>query len=331
MNRFDKIYGCLASLAIGDALGMPTEFLTPEQIHVEFGWVDSFVSAPAWHPHSQLHPGHVTDDTGQALAVLHAYTHDGLLTAKAVTYELLKWAASEGDVLPLITGPSTSQALELLKQGMDPRESGKHGKSNGAAFRAIPVGLVNQGMSSRLSDQVVEACLPTHGTSVAISGATAVAYAIAAACQEDASLESILEAARQGAVVGRTCGQWAWGTLLEKRIDLAVELVDRSQDQEGALASLYSYVGTDMLVAESVATAFGLVYLADGDPMKAMTYGANIGGDTDTIAAIAGAICGAFQGINAVDAGLLAQVDSVNALNLAEEARFAEAISRKVS
>jgi ADP-ribosylglycohydrolase len=97
------------------------------------------------------------------------------------------------------------------------------------------------------------------------------------------------------------------------------------------MASLYSYVGTDMLVAESVATAFGLVYLADGDPMKAMTYGANIGGDTDTIAAIAGAICGAFQGINTVDAGLLAQVDSVNALNLAEEARFAEAISRKVS
>jgi len=58
------------------------------------------------------------------------------------------------------------------------------------------------------------------------------------------------------------------------------------------------------LVTESIPTAFGLVILAGGDPMRVVRYAANIGGDTDTIRAIAGAICGALRGIGAVDRAL---------------------------
>ena len=36
MSLKDRIYGCLAGLALGDALGMPTEMLTPEEIKAEF-------------------------------------------------------------------------------------------------------------------------------------------------------------------------------------------------------------------------------------------------------------------------------------------------------
>ncbi|MCD4672839.1 MAG: ADP-ribosylglycohydrolase family protein [Anaerolineaceae bacterium] len=84
---------------------------------------------------------------------------------------------------------------------------------------------------------------------------------------------------------------------------------------------LYDYIGVDMLVAESVATAFGIVRLAGGDPMKACTLGANIGGDSDTIAAIAGAICGAWKGIGHIDTHLLDVVLEVNKLDLALEAQ----------
>jgi ADP-ribosylglycohydrolase len=71
-----------------------------------------------------------------------------------------------------------------------------------------------------------------------------------------------------------------------------------------------------MSITESVPTALGLMLLANGDPMRAVRYAANIGGDTDTIGAIAGAICGALQGIEAVDRNLLAEVERVNGLNL---------------
>ena len=55
--------------------------------------------------------------------------------------------------------------------------------------------------------------------------------------------------------------------------------------------------------------------------MRAVRYAANIGGDTDTIGAIAGAICGALRGIEAVDRALLAEVERVNGLDLAPVAQ----------
>jgi len=37
-SLLSKAHGCLAGLALGDALGCPTEFMTPEQIVAEYGW-----------------------------------------------------------------------------------------------------------------------------------------------------------------------------------------------------------------------------------------------------------------------------------------------------
>lgn len=78
------------------------------------------------------------------------------------------------------------------------------------------------------------------------------------------------------------------------------------------------------LVTESIPTAFGLVILAGGDPMRVVRYAANIGGDTDTIGAIAGAICGALRGIGAVDRALLAEVERLYRPAIEYAARIAE-------
>jgi ADP-ribosylglycohydrolase len=327
--RLDRIHGCLAGLALGDALGMPTEMLTPEQITSEFGWVDHLVLAPTWHPHKVFASGRVTDDTGQALAIAHSFSPEGLLSANAVSDGLLAWADAVGEDLPIIAGPSTRRALERLRVGEDPHHTGREGTTNGAAYRAIPIGLVNFDHQELCQEQVVEACLPTHGTSQAISGAMAIALAVAKALEEGSTLEMIQQAGRQGAVVGRNQGVWTWGTQLEKRIDLALRLIKENPKPGSALKALYDFVGVDILVAESVATAFGIVDLAQGDPMKAIIYGANIGGDTDTIAALAGAICGAWRGIEAFDRHMLAQVEEINHLDLTAEAIHLETIIQK--
>jgi ADP-ribosylglycohydrolase len=320
MNPHNRILGCLAGLALGDSLGSPTEFLTRLQIRAEFGWVDYLVQAPAWHPHHALQPGQITDDTGQALAVARALGMDGQTTAQDVARTLLAWADQAGDTLALIIGPSTHKALERLRNGESPRLTGQSGTTNGAAYRAVIPGLMNSSNPERILSQVVEVCLPTHGTTVAISGAAAVACAVASALSANTGLDDILQAAERGARAGREFGAWAWGTPLEKRIELAVRLVKENPQTEDALSALADYVGTDMLVAESVASAFGVVTLADGDPMKAIQYGANLGGDTDTIAALAGAICGAWKGVDAIDRDMLAQVERANGIDLAAEA-----------
>jgi ADP-ribosylglycohydrolase len=327
MTLFERFYGCLAGLALGDCLGMATEFMTPVQIADEFGWVERPLRAPGWHPHHLLLPAQVTDDTGQALAIARAYREDGSLNAADVAHELLAWADGAGEILPLIAGPSTQRALQRLRAGEDPRQTGRQGTTNGAAYRAVIVGLAACHRPAMLLPQVVEACLPTHGTAPAISGAAAVAYAVSAAVQESATLADIFTAAQEGAVCGRELGAWAWTTPLEKRIALALRLVADDPKPAVALGKLYDFVGVDLLVAESVAAAFGIAALAQGDPMHAVIYAANIGGDTDTIAALAGAICGAWKGIAAIDAEMLAQVEAVNQLDLAAAARRLERIA----
>lgn len=307
---------------MGDALGMPVEFLTPEQIEENFGFVLGIVQALEWHPHSRLKSGSVSDDTRQALAIAHAYTEDGRLTAEAVSVELLKWADSiPAGELEVLIGPSTRRSLELIKQGGDVNETGSQGTTNGAAMRVAPVGLINNGNYETILNDAVQASLPTHGSNIAISGSAAVAFAVAQALEPQATIEMILDAAKTGAARGRSTGKWHWGTPLEGRIDLAQTIVSNANNEKEALRDLYRFVGVDVLVAESVATAFGIVHLANGDPMQAIWYGVNIGGDTDTIAAIAGAICGAWKGIQAIDRTLLASIEQINGLDLSHEAR----------
>jgi len=320
MNLIDRIHGCLAGLTLGDCLGMPTEFLTPAQIQEEFGWVSGFVQAPTYHPHRVLGYAQITDDTGQMLAVSRAYRTDGQLHAEDVARELLVWADGAGEFLSLIIGPSTRQALDQLRAGEDLSHTGRRGKTNGACNRAVVPGLVNYLKPEKLIKHVVQACLPTHNTSVAISGGAAVACAVARALVGDALLDDLFKAAKEGATKGQQYGEWVWGTPLEGRIDLALQIAAKRRQLPTALTDLYRYVGVDMLVAESVAAAFGVIALANGNPMNAVVYGANIGGDTDTIAAIAGAICGAWQGIEAIDPEMLAEIERINHLNLAAEA-----------
>lgn len=321
MLAHEKALGCLAGLAVGDALGMPTEFLNPEQIKAEFGTVRKFQPAPSWHPHARLKTGSVTDDTHQTLAVARAYSPNGTLGAEDMARELLAWADSTpADDLDVIIGRSTRTALAQIRAGVAPSESGKSGQTNGAAMRVAPVGLMHAGNPLASLLDVVQASMPTHFTTQAISGAAAVAFAVAEAAGSAPTLEGILNAAMLGAREGRAYGNWCWGTPLEKRIELALDLVEKASGEPSALHALYNYVGVDMLVAESVACAFGLIKLADGNLEKVLTLAANIGGDTDTIASITGAVCGAWHGIAAVPGILLNAVEETNNLDLASVA-----------
>ena len=329
-ETFSKAWGCLAGLALGDALGMPTEFLTPEQIAAEYGRVETLVGPPDWHPHAALPLGRVTDDTEQALALASVYLRDGRMSAEAAGRAMLDWAAAQSEHLELYLGPSTRRALEALRDGASPRESGRGGKTNGAAMRVAPVGIVNAGNLEGALQDTAQACLPTHGTTLAISGAAAVACAIAEALHDGATLDSVLEAASEGAVRGRQHGTWVWTPPLERRIALALQLVRQAEGETRALGALHDYVGVDLTMTESIPTAFGIVALADGDPMRAVRYAANLGGDTDTIGAMAGAVCGALRGIDAVDSLMLAQVERVNELNLESVARGLVAVGESL-
>ena len=68
--RFSRAYGALAGLALGDALGMPTQAMSPEQIRAVYGRITGLVDGDASQPYAPGMPaGSVTDDTEQALLI----------------------------------------------------------------------------------------------------------------------------------------------------------------------------------------------------------------------------------------------------------------------
>jgi len=304
-------------LASGDAMGMPTEFLTPEQITEYYGEVNSFVQPHPKQIHAGMPAGRVTDDTGQALALANAaVAAGGRLTAAAAAEALLDWADLLGPEYMHVAGPSTRRALALLKRGFSLDQAGWEGKTNGAAMRAPIAGLLHPGNLDAAVQTAYDASLPTHGTNVAIAGSCAVACAVAQALVPNSSLDSIMLAAMDGAARGANRGRTVWGSSLKKRIQLARRLVEQAENEKAAMQALYDYVGVDLLVSESVATAFGVVQLAQGDPIKAILVSANLGGDTDTIGAISGAVCGTLKGARVFPPDWIETLERVNHLGL---------------
>ncbi|WP_226369864.1 ADP-ribosylglycohydrolase family protein [Pseudonocardia oceani] len=307
MNR---AAAALWGLAVGDALGMPTQSLPRALIVERYGpLVDGF------HPGSLDHPlaaglpaGTVTDDTEQAVLLGRLVVEGGgRVDAAELARRLVAWedrmrARGSLDLL----GPSTRRALAALAEGVPLEEAGRDGTTNGAAMRIAPVGLsVASDDLDALVDRVVEASALTHGTGVALAGAAAVAAGVSAGIDGAGFAEAVpvaVEAAGRAAARGR----WVAAADVGERIAWAVAQVP--PELIGTL------VGTSLATQESVPAAFAVLAAADGDPWLACRTAASLGGDTDTIAAMAGAVGGACGG--EVPAEAVALVRAVNDLDL---------------
>ena len=320
----DRARGALYGLAIGDALGMPTQMLSRDQVIDRWGpLLTGFESAPPDHPIAAGRPaGAVTDDTEQAV-LLGRLLLSGRVDPRELADGLIAWerdmtARGSLDLL----GPSTRRAIDAVLAGTPPEEAGRSGDTNGAAMRIAPVGLtVTVGNLTALVDAVQQASLITHNTSVALAGAAAVAAAVSAGLSSTAAagterLTEAIDAAVAAAALGSERGHWVAGADVAARIRWATGLVsgrpapgvsypfagttqDSGPSEAEAAEMIYSLVGTSLATQESVPAAFAVLSAVPEDPWEACLLAASLGGDTDTIAAMAGAIGGAVHGLSA--------------------------------
>jgi ADP-ribosylglycohydrolase len=313
----DRACGALMGVAIGDALGMPSQTLSREDITRHYGVISTFLAPYPDHPVSHgLQAAQVTDDTEQALLLAERLIEDrGEIDERLWARDLLAW---EADVrkrgLRDLLGPSSKAAIEAILAGVSPAETGRNGTTNGAAMRIAPVGIATRTQPlPAFLDRIEMACRMTHNTGEAIAAAAAVAAVVSCGIDGlrlDAAAEVALEAAREGQRRGFAVGE----TDMAGRIKAALELADSGiSDLEFA-----EKIGTSVASYESVAAAFGVVRLAKGDPWQAAKIAANIGDDTDTIGAIAGAMTGACLGLRAMDTDVVTTVRDANALPIEE-------------
>ncbi len=184
-DRQDRAAGALYGLAVGDALGMPTESLPRPEIVARYGpLLEEFQPGAPDQPLAPgLPAGTVTDDTEQALLLAHLIIQgNGEIDEADLAVQLLAWEEdmrARGSLSLL--GPSTRRALSALLAGTPLAETGRSGTTNGAAMRITPVGVATPaGDPGLLVRRVVTASRVTHNTGVALAGAAAVAAAVSA-------------------------------------------------------------------------------------------------------------------------------------------------------
>jgi ADP-ribosylglycohydrolase len=161
---------------------------------------------------------------------------------------------------------------------------------------------------STLVDHVVMASSVTHNTGIALASAAAVAAAVSAGVS-GASLTEATALAVQAARLAAGRGHWVAGADVAARIEWATGLVAGRAEAEAA-GLIYTLVGTSLATQESVPAVFAVLAAVPDDPWQACLLAASLGGDCDTIAAMAGAVAGACHGVGAFPAGAVAVIDA---------------------
>ncbi len=322
VSKENRVLGCLNGIGIGDALGVPSSFLTPKQIQDNWGWIDTFYPPADDHIfHAGLKAGEYTDDTEQSLAVLNSYIRNCKVEPLDVVKEIMGWAKRVENKYASPLGPSTERALKAILNGGDIQVTGKYANTNGSAMRIAPLGIIH-GLKGSSLDALVQDVymtgLPTHNTTVCNAAASAVAYGVALCVQGEQDIGKIIEGTVQAALKGSQKGFSIVSPSVAKRIEFIYEMVLKSTDARKTMQEMYDLFGGGDLAGDSVPVAIGLFALGQGDPKKVMEYCVNFGGDADTNGSIAGAMAGAYAGNDAIPSEWKQMVSKTNGIDFEE-------------
>ena len=316
-HQADHIYGALLGMIYGDAFGLPGELWPRERIQERFGTITRFLDGPADNIVAcYFTRGHYTDDSAQALVILRAILREKKVPQACVlAHDLLAWVESMNGFEINLLGPSSKASLLAYRNGEDPSAVLKTALTNGAAMRIAPVGtFFHHDQKDRLVRTVAQISRVTHGTDVAITGAAMIAQAVASAT-DGRSWEEMAQDVMDVVPLAMQEGERTWAASLRARFALALEKIAQNPTEEEMSLWVYEVLGTGTMTSESVPAALALAWFAK-DPVRCAHMCANLGGDTDTIGAMAVAICGAKGGRAAIPSRIERRLLRINAIDL---------------
>jgi ADP-ribosylglycohydrolase len=285
----DRIAGCLKGIATGDAIGKQTENLSHQDVRRWYpDGVRGFEGPPGHiipryvgNVRHEWRIGETTDDTERTLAVAQAIIRERNVSHEAIGRELLLCTKS--------VHPGVQSLWEFHMAGDSARTTSRH-DGCGAAIRVAPVGIFYSAVHLR---EIVmgahEASISTHGGSLAIAAAAATAAAVSAAIAGAAAPE-VLKTAECAAIQAES--QWSAGS--------PPAFADAIRTVHDTLAELPTLRAEDVaarcfpnqpLTIVPLALSLATVMPSAQD---AILIAANIGGDSDSVASIAGGILAAL-------------------------------------
>jgi ADP-ribosylglycohydrolase len=271
-QQLDRAIGAILASAAGDALGAPYEFKPPISLDTavemkvggSFGWA----------------PGEWTDDTSMAIPILQVLARGHSLadeaTQDAIVNAWRQWAKTAPDVgiqtravLAALRGPTAATARESAKTIH--QQTGRSG-GNGSLMRTAPVAL-----------SALDSAEHTSVNARAISELTHL--------DEDAGDACVLwsEAIRTAILTGGCQIRDGLYLLPEARRNLWIERIQSAEEFEPV------HFENNGWVVSAFQAAWSAVYRAESI-QDGLERAVRAGNDTDTVAAIAGGILGAWFG-----------------------------------
>lgn len=276
MRKIATLVGC----AIGDALGNPFEMWSTEKIASQ-NWDGLFKDGGTFWKGKA---GQYTDDTLMSRYLAQSIIDNKGFDVEKVAQEYLAWY-NTGNTRGI--GNTTATAMENLKAGKAHYESGlvsNTAAGNGTAMRATPIGLWYRHDHKRLVDAAWYDAKITHNSEEPKMGSIAVAVATSMLAN-DWSIEGVL----------KHIPNIVENSDVKMKLILANEFLNENVSSDLAL----QHIGVSGYVADTVGAAFYCLGRATSFK-ETVVMAVKAGGDTDTIAAIAGALAGTYYGLDAI-------------------------------
>src|SRR6188508_3291313 len=280
MDRTDRAIGSVLGLAIGDALGAPFEFRRRAQVALPL---------PAFElPWMGFPPGTWTDDAAMARNLWGSLIeHEGALDLDDVLRRHLAWLESD----PPDVGNQTRLALAEAAAGTpDParavfeRRGPEVSAGNGSVMYCAPLGVVRAPRPDALIDEAPALSRLTHWDGRCQTACLAITTAAAALVEGEASDAAVVGAL--ACVADREGGE---------ELEFLVAEAGRSRQIDGPDQGFALF--TAGVALQVVAEALGFE--------EGLRHVVGLGGDTDTNAAVAGALLGALHGLRGIPSGWL--------------------------
>jgi ADP-ribosylglycohydrolase len=281
---FERVCGLILGQAVGDALGLPYEGLSTPRASKLLGPPDRYRFLAG--------KGMVSDDTEHlcmTAQALLACPDDADAFARSLAWRLRLWLVA----LPAGTGLATLRAIVKLWCGFSPSSSGVFSAGNGPAMRATVLGACLGGDPGRMRSYVEASTFLTHTDPKAGQGALAVAIAAATAVREGSEN---LDPGRLLANVKVQIVEPGFTDLVE---NIQSSLAKEMSVQEFAL-TMGLGVGVTGYMYHTVPVVLFAFLRHLGEYDKTVESVIELGGDTDTTAAIAGALAGAALGVEGI-------------------------------
>jgi poly(ADP-ribose) glycohydrolase ARH3 len=272
MNLKSKFTGAMIGSAIGDAFGAPVEGYGMKKVSSVYG--------EDW----KMIAGRYTDDTEMMIGVAESLIENkGFNGADMARRFIENYDMRRG------YGPGSKEALRRIGEGESWEEAskklfgGKGSYGNGAAMRIAPVGIFYYDDADKLREIAYKSSHITHSHELGKEGAALQAYSIALSVRGRAKKEDMLLELKE----------FVENEMYKEKIRKIEELLEKKAEVDKE--EIISELGNGEEAFNSVPPAI-YSFLRFGNFKDSVIYAVSLGGDTDTIGAMSGAISGAYYG-----------------------------------